>query len=249
MNRYTRFRSFKGGYAKLSEKAILVDTLISEIQKGNYKPNDKLPSENELADYYQVPRIVVRKAYERLQELGYIFSKQGKGSYVQNQKLQIPLILTGDVSFSEKMQELNYRFETRNIACEEIAYDTSIFHALNAGKNAVVYKISRLRIVEDCPIAVHTSYLSQTVFANIKREGSEISSIFQFFRKQGYSDFEALKTKLTVIFPNKKERELLKCPSLVPLLSLESGCIDRRTGQVLEYSKNIYRSDCFTYII
>ncbi|MGG0718021.1 GntR family transcriptional regulator [Robertmurraya massiliosenegalensis] len=233
----------------MSEKAMLVDRLISEIRAGNYKPNDKLPSENELADFYQVPRMVVRKAYERLQELGYIFSKQGKGSYVQNQKLQIPLILTGDVSFSEKMRELNYQFETKNLTCERITYDSLIYHALKVRKDDAVYKISRLRIVEDCPIAVHTSYLSQSIFEKIDREGGSISSIFQYFYQQGYNDFEPMKTELTVIFPNKTEREQLKCPSLVPLLSLESGCVDRNSGQVLEYSRNIYRSDCFTYLI
>lgn len=239
----------EGGKDKLSEKALLVDRLISEIREGNYKPNDKLPSENEMADFYQVPRIVVRKAYERLQELGYIFSKQGKGSYVQNQKLQIPLILTGDVSFSEKMRELNYDFETKNIASEIINYDSSIYHALQAKKNEPIYKISRLRIVEDCPIAVHTSYLSQSTFENIEQEGEAITSIFQYYNEQGYTDFETMRSQLSVVFPNKKERDILKCPSLVPLLQLESGCVDKNTGKILEYSRNIYRSDCFTYLI
>lgn len=233
----------------MSEKALLVDRLILEIHAGNYKPNDKLPSENELAGLYQVPRIVVRKAYERLQELGYIFSKQGKGSYVQNQKLQIPLILTGDVSFSKKMRELNYNFETKNIASEKIPYDTSIYHALKAAPEEQVYKISRLRIVEDCPIAIHTSYLSQSTFENVGREGETITSIFQYYQEQGYTNYESMQSQLVVVFPNKKERDLLKCPSLVPLIQLESGCMDRKSGKVLEYSRNIYRSDCFTYLI
>jgi len=239
----------KGEKGEMSEQALLVDRLISDIHAGNYKPNDKLPSENELACYYQVPRIIVRKAYERLQELGYIFSKQGKGSYVQNQKLQIPLILTGDVSFSEKMSELNYNFETINITSEIISHDTSIYHALKAEPNERIYKISRLRVVEDCPIAIHTSYLSQSTFRNIEREGQEITSIFQYYQEQGYIDFESMQSQLVVVFPNKQERELLKCPSLVPLIQLESGCVDRKSGKVLEYSRNIYRSDCFTYLM
>jgi GntR family transcriptional regulator len=233
----------------MSEKALLVDRLISEIQEGKYKPNEKLPSENELADLYQVPRMVIRKAYERLQELGYIFSKQGKGSYVQNQKLQIPLILTGDVSFTEKLKELKYESSTVNLSCERIPYDSTIYHTLRAEREEAVYKISRLRIVEDCPIAVHTSFLPQSLFENIDREGKEIDSIFHYYRKQGYTEFEPMKSQLSVSFPRKEERDLLKCPSLVPLILLESGCIDKKTGTILEYSKIMYRSDCFTYVI
>jgi GntR family transcriptional regulator len=233
----------------MAEKTLLVDWLISEIREGKYKPNDKLPSENELADLHNVPRMVIRKAYERLQELGYIFSKQGKGSYVQNHKLQVPLILTGDVSFSEKMKELKYDSRTMNLSCEKIPYDSSIYHTLRVKREDTVYKISRLRIVEDYPIAVHTSFLSQSLFENIESEGKDIRSIFQYYRKQGYTDFQSMRSELSVIFPRKVERDLLKCPSLVPLLLLESGCVDPKTGTVLEYSKIMYRSDCFTYVI
>lgn len=233
----------------MCEKIILVDQLISEIHEGKLKPNDKLPSENELADQYKVPRMVVRKAYERLQELGYIFSRQGKGSYVQNRKQQIPLILTGDVSFSEKMKELEYDFTTENVCCEKIEYNSTIYHALKANTQDEVYKISRLRIVDDCPIAVHTSYILQTVFQDIDRKGVEITSIFQYYKSHGFTDFTAKRSQLSVVFPNEYERNLLKCSSLIPLLLLESGCVDKKTGTVLEYSKIMYRSDCFTYVI
>jgi GntR family transcriptional regulator len=116
--------------------------------------------------------------------MGYIFSKQGKGSYVQNQKLQIPLILTGDVSFSEKMKELKYESKTINLSCEKIPYDSSIYHTLQANREDAVFKISRLRIVEDCPIAVYTSYLSQSLFETIEKDGKEIHSVFHYYRQQ-----------------------------------------------------------------
>ncbi|WP_121614453.1 GntR family transcriptional regulator [Mesobacillus foraminis] len=233
----------------MGEKALLVDKMIEEIKGGKYKPHDKLPSENELADQHKVPRMVVRKAYERLQELGYIFSKQGKGSFVQNHKLQIPLILTGDVSFTEKMQEMGFHFETKNILCEPIEYDASIFHSLKASRHDIVFKIGRLRIVDGCPIAVHVSYVKKTVFQDIDQTGKSITSMFQYYKSKGYEGFGPMKTQLSVVFPNEVERNLLKCSSLIPLLFLESGCMDRKSGTVLEHSKIYYRSDCFTYVI
>jgi GntR family transcriptional regulator len=233
----------------MCEKLMLIDKLIVDIKDGKYKPNDKLPSENQLADEFKVPRMVVRKAYERLQELGYIFSRQGKGSYVQNRKQQIPLILSGDVSFSQKMKELGYPFLTKNVFCEKVGYDTSTYHALNVDSSVDVYKIGRLRIVDDCPIALHTSYVPQSIFHDIESKGSEITSIFQYYQSKGYTDFSSPCSTLSVVFPNESERNMLKCSSLIPLLVLESGCIDRKTGAILEYSKIMYRSDSFTYVI
>ncbi|MDQ7863085.1 winged helix-turn-helix domain-containing protein [Peribacillus frigoritolerans] len=56
-----------------------MDHLISEIKSGTFQLDKKLPSEHILADQFNVPRMVVRKAYEQLQDLGFIYSKQGKG--------------------------------------------------------------------------------------------------------------------------------------------------------------------------
>ena len=90
----------KGGFL-LAEKNFLVDHLISEIKGGTFQLVDKkLPSEHILADQFNVPRMVARKAYEQLQDLGFIYSKQGKGSYVQETKKKIPLILFVEYSLS-----------------------------------------------------------------------------------------------------------------------------------------------------
>ncbi|MGA5692717.1 GntR family transcriptional regulator [Cytobacillus pseudoceanisediminis] len=233
----------------MSEKMMLVDELITQIKEGVYKPNEKLPSENELADQYGIPRMVVRKAYEQLQDLGFIFSKQGRGSYVQNRKQQIPLILTGDISFSEKMNELGYDFRSENVCFEKIPYESDIYHSLKVNKQDEVYKISRLRIVDGCPIALHTSYAAKSVFQQIDRDGPGITSIFHYYKTHGYKEFTSGQSQLSVVFPNESERKILQCSSLIPLLLLESLCMDKETGTVLEVSRIKYRSDCFTYLI
>ncbi|WP_409975367.1 GntR family transcriptional regulator [Bacillus sp. Bva_UNVM-123] len=198
---------------------------------------------------YKIPRIVVRKAYEQLQERGLVYAKQGKGSYVQARKQQIPLILTGNVSFTEKMKELNFRLVTKNIFCKQIHYDQRIFQALQASENEPVFKIGRLRILDDCPIAFHTSYVSQSNFPHIETEGHSITSIFEFYKNKGYESFASTESHLSVLFPSEYERELLNCSSLIPLLQIEAGCMDKRTGTILEYSRILYRSDRFMYVI
>ncbi len=93
----------------------IVDELISNINNKKYNSNDKLPSENDLADAYGVPRIVVRKAYERLEEMGYVYSKQGKGRFLIERYKYIDLVLSGNESFSEKMIKKGYHFQSKNI--------------------------------------------------------------------------------------------------------------------------------------
>lgn len=227
----------------------LIDQFMLDIQADKYKPNDKLPSENQVADYYRIPRITVRKAYERLQEMGYIYSQQGKGRYLKNRQEQIDLALSGDVSFSKKMEDMGYEVTTRNIFCVEMDYDEKIYNFLGIDHSDRVFKVGRLRIIENKPIALHISYVAKSLFADIDIVGTNITSMFAYYNSKGYYHFSSSKSILSVSFPTKYEQKILKCPNLIPLLILKTDCLAKETKVVLEYSKIIYRTDCFNYVI
>ena len=63
----------------------IFDNLLGGIKDGVYTTGDKLPSEKELMEMYQVSRITVKKALEMLSYRGYILRKPGKGSFVASQ--------------------------------------------------------------------------------------------------------------------------------------------------------------------
>jgi GntR family transcriptional regulator len=233
----------------MSEEMNIMDHLIADIQAGKYDPDDKLPSENELADLFRVPRMTARKAYERLQELGYIYSKQGKGSFVKDRHQRIPLVLSGNESFSKKMIELGYNYQAKNIFCEPIEYNNKIYQALGVDEQDRVFKVGILRIIDGEPIALHASYVAETMFSDIEKTGREITSMFEFYKGRGLTEFHSKQTLLSVMYPSKYERELLSCSSLIPLLVLESERIEQTTGRTLEYSKILYRGDFFTYVL
>jgi len=52
------------------------------IQQGLWAPGSKLPSESELIASFQVSRVSVRSAVQRLRGLGIVVSQQGKGTFV-----------------------------------------------------------------------------------------------------------------------------------------------------------------------
>ncbi|MFC4779358.1 GntR family transcriptional regulator [Paenibacillus sp. GCM10023252] len=56
--------------------------IIDGIEAGTWKPEEKLPSENELASQFSVSRITIKKALDKLVEEDRIYRIQGKGSFV-----------------------------------------------------------------------------------------------------------------------------------------------------------------------
>jgi len=66
----------------LYEKIYL--NLLNQIETGQLKPRDQVPTEKELADQYQVSRITSKKALEKLVQIGAIERIRGRGSFVSN---------------------------------------------------------------------------------------------------------------------------------------------------------------------
>ncbi len=80
----------------------VMDDLKGEIARGVYASGSRIPSEMELAKYYGVGRITVRRAIEELSRVGYLNRQQGRGTFVCAPKLKRKIVQKGDVqSFSE----------------------------------------------------------------------------------------------------------------------------------------------------
>ena len=63
------------------------------IEAGEYKQNDRLPSESELARTYDVSRSVIREALMSLQALGLTASQSGRGTFVVSDRVRVPLLM------------------------------------------------------------------------------------------------------------------------------------------------------------
>jgi len=223
----------------------IIDDIIKDISNGEYDADEKLPSEHYLVKKYNTTRYDVRKAFERLTEMGYIYSIQGKGRFYKSKKSKIELLLTGAESFTDKMTQSGYNLVTNNVHFTELKKAPKTRKKLGVDESARVFKISRLRIIDDEPAAIHISYISDKLFKNIGVEGLTITSMFGYYKKRGYSEFYFKESTIQTLLPTQYEREILKCPSLVPVLLLESQCYDQHSGELLEVTKVIYRGDKF----
>lgn len=65
---------------RLSDK--LAELLRQHIESGEWAPGDKLPTEQQLTEQFQVSRTVVREAVSRLKSMGLLTSRQGAGMFV-----------------------------------------------------------------------------------------------------------------------------------------------------------------------
>ncbi len=87
------------------------EQLEQMLQEGILKPNDLVPSENEMAEQLKVSRLTVRKSYGEMVKRGLFYTIQGKGTYVKG---------TSNANMSSKKQEIIQRRKIIGVILPEV---------------------------------------------------------------------------------------------------------------------------------
>ena len=81
----------------------IVNQMKASIMKGELKPEQMLPSVRGLAKDLRVSALTVKKAYDTLEEQGFVVTVHGKGSFVANANQELML--------EEKKKEIELEME------------------------------------------------------------------------------------------------------------------------------------------
>ncbi|MEB3767749.1 FadR/GntR family transcriptional regulator [Acinetobacter sp. MD2] len=87
-SRVTKSRSTK----KLSQ--VIVEQFIDKIQSGAFGVGEKIPTELELIEQFEVSRSVIREAITELRSLGFVETRHGIGTFVKEQIVEQNFLLS-----------------------------------------------------------------------------------------------------------------------------------------------------------
>lgn len=77
--------SFMNGITQIKSNSkcdIVVNEILAKIVRGEYKEGDRLPPESTWIEALGVSRVTVREAFKKLNAIGVVSIRQGKGSFV-----------------------------------------------------------------------------------------------------------------------------------------------------------------------
>jgi len=142
----------------------LMDIIIMDIKNERIQPNEKLPSERDLCEMFDVSRITVRHALQELERDGYIYKEHGKGSYVSPQSYSQSLVKF--YSITEKMKKMNKTISNHVLDIEIIECGEKLAGDMKLQTYDEVYKITCLWLADEEPLIYETSYLPVHRFEN-----------------------------------------------------------------------------------
>lgn len=97
-------------------------TIIAQIISGELEENELLPSIRSLAKDIRISVMTIKKAYDELEQEGYILTVHGKGSFVAPKNLELikEQKLKEMESYIEKIMEIAKQYQIKKEEIEEL---------------------------------------------------------------------------------------------------------------------------------
>ncbi len=180
----------------------LYDILESRILNGEYKEGDVLPSEMALMEEFNVSRITVRQAMDKLLNTKLISRKRGKGTIVLKHENTIATSFQSSFHGIEEKNNLKDR-RVMSLDYQKIPIDGTYFFDISS--NQKVLKLVRQTYIDNQAVARYETYINPIVPLTDQDDMS--GSLYTNLKKAGYSITRVVE-KITASIMSDKEKEL-----------------------------------------
>lgn len=217
--------------------------LLRQIDKGELKPGDQLPSEAQISRQYGVSRITARRALENLVQQGIVYSRQGIGSFVAYARIRE---MSGFRSFSEDITAKGYRPSSRVVELSLEEPEADVARRLQLPEGGKIYRLHRIRQMDDQPVADEMAYLPAHLYPGLDQYDFSRDSLYEIFRTRyginpTWADAEI---EATFAAPEMAQRLGLQ-PGDAVLVALRQTY--SATFEVIELVRSVYCGSRFTF--
>jgi GntR family transcriptional regulator len=138
--------------------ATVREELVGRIERGEWRPRQRLPSEPVLAVSLGVSRATLREALRSLAEDGFVTRVQGSGTFVTHRpRLKNNL----DVNFgvTDLIRTMGMRPGSNDVRVEQAAASEEDARQLGLGPGEAVVSVERVRTADDRPVVFSVDML------------------------------------------------------------------------------------------
>ena len=135
---------------KIAQYQTIKDDLKEKINSGFYKPDEIIPSEQELSKIYGVSRVTIRKATDLLAFEGLLIRKPGYGTKITPHAITTKSLK--HLGFRQEMEEQGKKIRTDIHKFTLMEASTQIANILGIKEKEMVYYFERIRYVDEEPL-------------------------------------------------------------------------------------------------
>jgi GntR family transcriptional regulator len=230
------------------------DRIKEQILTGKYQKGDKIPSERELCQLFEVSRITVRQAINEAIKEGLLFTAQGKGTFVADcGDYKIDQGLSRITPFRDSISGAGLLAGTKLLSYELQPVDFMLHKILNIDLEKTVLNLNLLGTASNEPFVLYQSYyeadLGMKLYHNAldKVEKGMVFSTIDLYEDPELIPSYAEQT-FEALIANESQAEILRIKTGTPLFLITSIIYTQKNLPV-EYKKAFYRGDKYKFHI
>ncbi|GGO39171.1 GntR family transcriptional regulator [Deinococcus humi] len=217
--------------------------LREKMFSGELNPGDRVPSERELAERFQVSRMTARHALREMEAEGTLTRVQGSGSFISQPKLIENVVELA--SFTEDMERRGLTPSARVLNVSLQKPDEVVRGVLHLNVRQQVWQINRLRFADGVPMALETMFLVADQFSTLG-EHDLSGSIYRLLEETYALKIGDATQTIEAVFPSAMETQMLCAPPQTALLRLKK-LTRTQGGQPFEFVTALYRGDRYAF--
>jgi GntR family transcriptional regulator len=218
----------------------LKEILRQQIVTNQLSAHERLPSERELCDQYNISRTTVRRALADLLNEGLIYTTVGKGTYVAAPQMKEQLQPLS--SFTEDITRRGLQPSSRLLRAEVQNANDEQAARLCLPRGAEVVSLYRLRLADGKPIALQLTWLPHHLCPDLLRFDMAQQSLYYILRVEYLLKLARADTTIMAALAYAEEcRLLLLSPPAAVLISQQSTYLENDT--LIEYTHSVFRGD------
>lgn len=222
----------------------LARIIRTQIQSGEYRPKDVLPTEENLTKLFKVSRITVREALRILADEGLIVRHSGKGTFVaprpEHGESLWAAVTVPDVVYDG--QEITRRYVRRRV----IQASPGVADSLDLPPASRILEVEGFMLLGSVPLAHVTLSVPYTLGRCVPREHIVTKPLIQLLVEATGIRVESVDQWTTASLADNRIGQALGVPPGDPILVIERIFYDHR-GAPVELAVNRYRTDRFRH--
>lgn len=219
----------------------LKNLIIKKIECGEFEADNKIPSEQDFCDQYNISRPTVRQAINELTAAGQLYKMKGKGTFVSAQKTYINI--KDYTGFTDSILDSKNPSEKDILSIEVMSGQNNpkvleAFSMKPDGKNEFA-AITYTNTLSNDAVSLSISYIPLALFPEICED---IKSDKDVLRGKYPLIPSSTKSLLDIINTDQREAVYLNVQPGQPLIRI-NNILYSKSGQPVEYIITKYRAD------
>lgn len=223
-------------------------SIKSRIINKEFNPGDRIPSENQLAEQFNVTRLTVRQALYQLVQEGLLEARRGNGTFVTNNNNIIKSHSYESAGFVDEDFYKVQKPETRSVEIDRVPAPKFVQDKLKLDRDdEIVTRLKRVKYLKNNPFNYIINYLPLEIGSKIVKKDLYQKSLLEILEIEIGIDFNEAFQTIEAAFADQEISDKLKIPSGAPMLSVVRTMYAKKRAPSL-LSHILYRGDLFQYI-